>query len=88
MKNHFLLPGNKKNIININSNYIESEDIYIYIYIYIYIIYIYIYIHIYILYPPDKNDWKIAFKNHMNKLSKKERFIKSQFSYLDSSVTD
>ena len=79
MKNHFLLPGNKKNIININSNYIESEDIYIYIYIYI---------HIYILYPPDKNDWKIAFKNHMNKLSKKERFIKSQFSYLDSSVTD
>ena len=67
MKNHFLLPGNKKNIININSNYIESEDIYIYIYIYI---------HIYILYPPDKNDWKIAFKNHMNKLSKKERFIK------------
>ena len=77
MKNHFLLPGNKKNIININSNYIESEDIYIYIYI-----------HIYILYPPDKNDWKIAFKNHMNKLSKKERFIKSQFSYLDSSVTD
>ena len=81
MKNHFLLPGNKKNIININSNYIESEDIYIYIYIYIYI-------HIYILYPPDKNDWKIAFKNHMNKLSKKERFIKSQFSYLDSSVTD
>ena len=40
MKNHFLLTGKNKNIININSKYIESEDIYIYIYIYIYISYI------------------------------------------------